>query len=258
MKTLSRLMLVLLVAGTSPAFAKKADDAKAPSSSGASQATSATAGAANADVRSQIQDWPQSSKSAALAMIDRYGQPDVASNLVLIWKDKQPFSKIAVMRDAVKHSFPIDHQDVLLQEVNLIVPLEKVSDLAKFDGSLLIDRTKGTVASRCDSEKSNFLALNLAKDIISGKRDVESARRFMSDTMAKTLAGKSSEYSERLMFSPATSGTGSSDASTMPDSRSGNGESVTTPSDGSPTSSPSSNQGTDVGQPGTEEHKSGY
>ncbi len=153
------------------------------------------------DAQNAIRDWPQASQTAAKQMIDRYGSPDVVSSQVLSWKEKAPFRKVSVMRDGIRHLFPSEHQDVITQEINLQVPIDKVSDLARFDGSIIIDRTKGTVAARSDSEANNLLALNLANDIITGKRDVESARRFFSDTAAKALSGKSSDYTSKLLFS---------------------------------------------------------
>src|ERR1700730_5479015 len=50
-------------------------------------------------------------------------------------------------------------------------------NLAVFDGSVLVDRTKGEMSARCEGEAANFLALNLADDIVHGRKDVESAER---------------------------------------------------------------------------------
>ncbi|HSH38363.1 MAG TPA: hypothetical protein VK993_06230 [Chthoniobacterales bacterium] len=41
------------------------------------------------------------------------------------------------------------------------MPPEKVSELAKFDGSVIVERTKGEVIARCDMESANFLAINM-------------------------------------------------------------------------------------------------
>jgi hypothetical protein len=152
--------------------------------------------------RSIIRDWPADSQNAAGAMIDKYGVPDLAGGTMLVWRDREPFNRIVAFRDPVKHMFPFEHNDVLLEEVRLKVPLDKVAEVLRFDGSLLIDRTRGTVASRADKESNNLIALNVANDIIQGKRDVESARRFTSDTQALALSGKSSAYAEKLQFEP--------------------------------------------------------
>jgi hypothetical protein len=73
--------------------------------------------------------------------------------------------------------------------------------LDKFDSALVVDRTVGTLSARSDSEQANTLALNLADEIARGKRDVESARLFMTETLRKAAAGKSSPYMDGLLFS---------------------------------------------------------
>ena len=42
--------------------------------------------------------------------------------------------------------------------------------LAAYDGSVVVNRTNGEYQPRCDLEAANFLALNLAHEIILGKR----------------------------------------------------------------------------------------
>lgn len=206
-----------------------------PYGSGTSGSGSSTSGSQSAtssmtpskqDAQSAIQDWPQASQNAANQMLQKYGNPDMVSTQMLAWKDKTPFRKIVVMRDGVASSFPTQHQGVLTQEVNLQVPIDKVSDLARFDGGLIIDREKGTVSARSDSEANNFLALNLADDIITGKRDVESARHFFADTAATSLSGKSSDYTSKLMFSPK-SDTADPGQSVTPSGSSSQGPSTT-------------------------------
>ena len=222
-KLTTGLMIAALAAlGASAQARAKSDGSTSSQSSGKTvSGISGVSGTANEtqagqtqDAASMIKDWPQVSQAAAQTMIDRYGQPDVSSSLVMIWKDKAPFTKVVVMRDAVKHLFPTEHQDVLTQEIQLVVPVEKLAELAKFDGSLIVDRTKGTVAARGDSESSNFLALNLADEIISGKKDASTARQFYADTLAKQVSGKSSAYTDKLNFS-VTGETSNPDISVM-------------------------------------------
>lgn len=97
----------------------------------------------------------------------------------------------------------------------MVVPLEKAGELLRFDGSLLIDRTRGTVAARSDSEANNMLMLNLAHDIAAGKRTADSARRFYADAAAKALSGKSTPYASGLSFKPLAD-TGDPDRQTPP------------------------------------------
>jgi hypothetical protein len=94
------------------------------------------------------------------------------------------------------------HKDVLEQIINYDVPVEYFDDLARYDGSVIVERTKGTMAARCDKEAANFLALNLAHDIIEGKRSVEEAREHYADAIMKMKQGENPEYLQGLVFDP--------------------------------------------------------
>jgi hypothetical protein len=56
------------------------------------------------------------------------------------------------------------------------VPPDKFSELAKFDGSVIVERSAGEVSARCHDEQANFLALNLMHDIVTGAKNVQAAR----------------------------------------------------------------------------------
>ena len=81
-------------------------------------------------------------------------------------------------KEVTRHVFPAPHPDVLAGTIKYEVPENKFDDLARFDGSISVDRTRGLMTARCDSDEHNLLALNLAHDIITGKRSVEGARAF--------------------------------------------------------------------------------
>jgi hypothetical protein len=39
------------------------------------------------------------------------------------------------------------------------VPVDTFNDLAAFDGSVLVDRTKGEISARCEGQEASLLAL---------------------------------------------------------------------------------------------------
>ena len=153
------------------------------------------------DAASVVAAWPAKTRKAAQALIQKYGPPDGVTDRMLVWNDKDQWKEVAVYRDVVIHSKPMPHQDFVENTIVYQVPESKVADLIKFDHSLVIDETRGTLASHCGSEGSNTLALNLANEIVTGKRDVASAQDFLKSTLMKSMAGKSSPYMEKLMFS---------------------------------------------------------
>jgi hypothetical protein len=103
------------------------------------------------------------------------------------------------------------HQDVLEQVINYRVPPDKFDELARYDGSVIVERTKGTMSARCDKEEMNYLALNLAHDIVIGKRNVEDARAFYAKTAKAFKSGEKHPYTQRLQFRADRSGTADPD-----------------------------------------------
>jgi hypothetical protein len=144
--------------------------------------------------------WGEESRKAAHAMIEKYGPPDEVVLTRLIWHNNGPWLRTVVYREEVAHRFPMEHVDVLEQTISFRVPPEKFTELAQFDGSVICERTKGEISARCDKEEANFLALNVAHDIIQGERSVEDARQFYADTVARMMAGEESAYTRGLRF----------------------------------------------------------
>lgn len=140
-------------------------------------ASLAAAGSVEAQSATQmVAEWPETARTAANAMIDKYGQPDEATPTRLVWHDNGPWKRTIVYREEVDHHFPMPHKDVLEQFINYDVPPEMFDELAMYDGSVIAERTKGEISARCDKEVANFLALNLANGIINGEYTVEQAR----------------------------------------------------------------------------------
>lgn len=152
------------------------------------------------DNKVNVDNWPETAKEAANAMIEKYGEPHEHTESMLIWNNTGPFIKTIVYKEEIQHDFPMPHKDVLEQVINHDAPVEKYSDLARYDGSVIVERTKGTIAARCDKEAANILALNLAHDIIEDKKTVEEARQFYAETMMKMMQGEEDEYLKKLTF----------------------------------------------------------
>jgi hypothetical protein len=80
------------------------------------------------------------------------------------------------------------------------VPSAAYDELAEYDGSVVIERTKGEMSAKCDKEEMNFLALNLANDIVTGKMSVAEARRMYAETAMAFKAGDKRPYTQKLQF----------------------------------------------------------
>lgn len=162
-------------------------------------------------VEGMLADWPEVSRKAGEATMERYGQPTGATRGMLVWKDAGPWKAIILSREPIDHQFPMAHKDVLEQVINYRVPPDKFDELARYDGSVIVERTKGTISARCDKEEMNYLALNLANDIVTGKRNVEDARAFYAKTAKAFKNGEKHPYTQKLQFNADRSGTADPD-----------------------------------------------
>ncbi|MBW3569354.1 hypothetical protein KY385_04455 [Candidatus Parcubacteria bacterium] len=154
------------------------------------------------NVNQIINDWPEESKEAAELVINKYGQPDEASESYLTWHNPGPWKRMVAYKDFDRHEFPAPHIDAVESFLEYGVPTDKFSDLAKFDGSVVANRTKGEISARCHDEEANFLALNLAKDIIDDEKTVEEARDYYAREFLASRQGGPTPYMEGLRFEP--------------------------------------------------------
>ncbi len=160
------------------------------------------AGAPRSATDEILENWPDASRKAARATIDQYGAPQGVTPTMLIWNANGPWTQTIVWRDPVRHNFPVPHEDVLEQTIGYRVPAEYFDDLAHFDGSIICERTKGVTSARCDKEAMNFLALNIAHDIVEGKIDVDDARERYAELVKRFQNDDKDPYTQKLNFRP--------------------------------------------------------
>ncbi len=163
-----------------------------------------------------IADWPATPKDVAQKTIAKYGPPAEATSRILRWRNNGPWERTILYREEVPHNFPMPHTDLLEQVIKYRVPPDKFDELAAYDGSVMVERTKGELAARCDKEEMNFLALNLANDIVTEKRSVEEARQFYAQTAMAFKQGQKDPYTQRLQFQVPQSGTADPDIEVSP------------------------------------------
>jgi hypothetical protein len=159
-----------------------------------------------------IQSWPEASRIAANDMISKYGKPNEVTSHKLIWHNNGPWKRTVIYDKETKHSFPVEHTDVMEQTIDYKVAASSLDELAEYDGSVTARRTDGELSAKCDKEGANFLAINLANDIITGKKTVAEARSFYATAIKEfALMNKMSPYMQSFQFSVAKGGTGDAD-----------------------------------------------
>jgi hypothetical protein len=181
-----------------------------------------TPGTVNQSLVDAVLDtWESEPKEVAGHMIEKYGLPNEACESRLIWYENGSWKRTIVYRDEMPHNFPKPHTDLLEQFIDYRVPVERFSDLAAFDGSVIPERTKGELSTRCDVEPMNFLAINLAHDVVTGRRSVDEAREYYAEVAGAFMAGRSETSTERLMFDLAKEKTADPDDTKMVKAMSG-------------------------------------
>jgi hypothetical protein len=153
-------------------------------------------------VKNIIIDWPSEAREIAQGIIDKYGEPDEAMPSMLLWRNNGQWKRTIVYRDTVRHNFPFPHNDGVEQYIDHETPMEKACELAAFDGSVVLHCTRGEISVCCYDEEANFLALNLAHDIIRDRISFEQARRFYVNSMIAYRQHKTVPYMEKLQFPP--------------------------------------------------------
>ncbi|MFT4413339.1 hypothetical protein ACLM5H_05720 [Fredinandcohnia humi] len=148
-----------------------------------------------------ISHWSGKPLEGAKTMIRKYGYPPEATMSRLIWYNNGPWKRTIVYRETVPHNFPTPHKDFLEQTIDYYVPLHLYDEVAMFDGSVYLDRTRGEASAKCHKEAMNFLSLNLLNDIATGQRDVQNAKLFYAQTAELfTKQNVKSPYTEGLLF----------------------------------------------------------
>jgi predicted outer membrane protein len=151
-----------------------------------------------------IAQWPERPRLGAQQMIAKYGPPQEATPERLIWNRIGQFKRITVTKMEHHHDFPLPHTDYIEHTIDYRVPAGKADELTKYDGSCTFDKTQGELSARCDLEGHNILTLNLAYDILTGKKSAEEARKAFGENVADDLAGKYPPYTVALQFEPKT------------------------------------------------------
>ena len=147
-----------------------------------------------------VEAWPLRSRTLVRALVEEYGIPNRLNEVEVVWYDNGPWRKTVVHRDSWSRLLGIRDNDNLEQIIGYRVPGDKIRSLKRFGRRIEFDKAGGELSSRAESQGLNYMALNLANEIITGTRTVEDARDFYRKTEELSKAGKSSPYLEGFLF----------------------------------------------------------
>lgn len=147
-----------------------------------------------------IQRWPPRSRNVAGLLLEKYGRPDQFDRDTMVWFNNGEWKRTVVYRRRFHRDPAVTRTDILEQSIGYLVPNDKVAELMRFNGKLTISQTAGEIGFASESEAKNRLALNLADEIVTGKRGVADARAEYLKTARLAASGKSSSLLEALQF----------------------------------------------------------
>ncbi|MFI5350123.1 MAG: hypothetical protein ACHQ2Z_11300 [Elusimicrobiota bacterium] len=150
------------------------------------------------DAQSLIAAWPEHSRVLAEEIVQEYGTPDVVEPAQLSWTGRRPWISMVVYRAASASGRPSDLQ----QSVSYDVPVGRWRALGAFDRGVEYDPVARELIARGGDESANILALNLADEVIRGRRTAAEAAEFYDKTLSLSLSGKNSPYMRKLRFRP--------------------------------------------------------
>jgi hypothetical protein len=147
-----------------------------------------------------IAGWPGPPHRVANFIMDKYGLPDQIFADKMVWNDNGPWQQTIVYRTGARAAGLHDYQDVIRQSIGYDVTRSKAAQLAKMDMGFAVDRRHGELSVASDSEENNFLAINLAIEVVLGRKTPKEAQGFYTRIIALAAEGKSSPYMERFLF----------------------------------------------------------
>lgn len=149
-----------------------------------------------------IDRWEGPSAEAGRALLQRYGVPDDVTPNQLVWDRRGVWKRTVVWNRAPVYRTPGDLA-VMEQTVDYRLDLMQTVQLLAFSDGLVVDLAHGELSSRAGNEGINYLTLNLADEIVRGAKTVQQAQAAYTRIVSLTAAGKTSPYTQKLLFASA-------------------------------------------------------
>lgn len=149
-----------------------------------------------------VAGWQEKSRLAGAALIEKYGAPDEVRSGRVVWYNRDPWKKIVVRDMPAPYAGAQTTELGVVEETVVYGPLrpDQLKLLEAFGSTLSWDEKTGELTARSDSEPVNFLRVNLADEVVSGRLTVEQARDAYARLMALEEAGKTTGYLTGLRF----------------------------------------------------------
>ena len=120
---------------------------------------------------SSLDSWEhEDAKSYAKELVEKYGDPDVVTDNMVLWKDNRisEFKKVYVIDESIPHDSPAPHHDYVYSTMEIDVPEDLMEAVAKASESIIVDQLKNEVTARCGDIIANAITLGFVQKLIDG------------------------------------------------------------------------------------------
>jgi hypothetical protein len=120
-----------------------------------------------------IKNWKyDDAQHYAEYLVERYGEPDIVSNDMLVWDGKiSQFNQTYIKDESIPHCCPKPHRDFVYSTMEIDVPEELMEPIAKASESIIVDQLKNEVTARCADINANAITLGFVQKLVAG--DIE-------------------------------------------------------------------------------------
>jgi hypothetical protein len=159
--------------------------------------------AALAWAQKSLAGWPEATRRLGAQLMTKYGQPAEVTARQVTWVGNGQWARTTLYQEGAQQNFAAPHKNVLEQAVLYKVPVDKLVPLAQFNRSLAPNLARGELVSSADSEELNFLAINVADDVVKGERTPEEARIYFAQLVRAKMIKEPERELQKLKFTPA-------------------------------------------------------
>ena len=127
-----------------------------------------------------LDNWEHDdARDYAKQLIEKYGEPDVVADKMVLWKDNKisEFKKVYVLDESIEHCCPKPHRDFVYSTMEIDVPEELMEAVAKASESIIVDQLKNEVTARCGDIIANAITLGFVQKLVEGEIKPEDAEK---------------------------------------------------------------------------------
>jgi len=127
--------------------------------------------------KGSLENWQhKDAKAYAEKLTEKYGEPDVAIDNMVLWKERiSEFNEVYVKDESIPHDSPKPHRDFVYSTMAIDIPEDLMEAVAKASESIIVDQLKNEVTARCGDIVANAITLGFVQDLVGGKVKPESA-----------------------------------------------------------------------------------